>query len=140
MLQLVSKVKTASKGDLNMNWLKPFMSKCSVQRGDVLFHKGDLAVAMFYTITGRFRLKEIGQDIVAGQIIGELGLVAPGNKRTLTFECIEAGELLTISYAQVKQLYFQNPQFAFYFLQLISQRLFQDIDRFIEKDPELTKG
>jgi CRP-like cAMP-binding protein len=55
-----------------------------------------------------------------GQVIGELGLIAPDNKRTLTFECMEDGELVTISCGQVKQLYFQNPQFGFYFLQLIS--------------------
>jgi hypothetical protein len=37
--------------------------------------------------------------------------------------------LLTISYGQAKQLYFQKPVFAFYSLQLISKRLFEDIDR-----------
>jgi CRP-like cAMP-binding protein len=95
----------------------------------VLFHKGDLSSAMFYTVTGRYRLNEIGQDIGPGQVIGELGLIAPHNKRTLTFECIEEGELLAISYGQVKQLYFQNPSFGFYFLQLTSQRLFKDIER-----------
>ena len=84
---------------------------------------------MFYTVTGRYRLNEIEQDIGPGQVIGEIGLIAPDNKRTLTFECIEDGELLAISYAQVKQLYFQNPAFGFYFLQLISQRLFKDIER-----------
>jgi CRP/FNR family transcriptional regulator, cyclic AMP receptor protein len=44
-------------------------------------------------------------------------------------ECIEDGDLLTIGYPQVKQLYYQNPQFGFYFLRLISQRLFKDIER-----------
>jgi CRP/FNR family cyclic AMP-dependent transcriptional regulator len=129
MLRLVGKVKAASRGDLNIEWLKPFMSKRSVRRGEVLFRRGEVSSAMFYTITGRYRLNEIGQDVGSGQVIGEIGLIAPDNKRTLTFECIEDGELLTISYSQVKQLYFQNPQFGFYFLQLISQRLFKDIER-----------
>jgi hypothetical protein len=35
------------------------------------------------------------------------------------------GERLTFSYAAVKRLYFQIPKFGFYFLQLISQRLFR---------------
>jgi CRP/FNR family cyclic AMP-dependent transcriptional regulator len=129
MLQLVAKVRTASQGDLNMEWLKPFMSKRAVNQGEVLFRKGDLSSAMFYTIAGRFRLAEIGQEVGPGQLIGEIGLIAPDNKRTLTFECIEDGELLAIGYPQVKQLYYQNPQFGFYFLQLISQRLFKDIER-----------
>jgi CRP/FNR family cyclic AMP-dependent transcriptional regulator len=129
MLQLIDKVKAASQGDLSMEWLIPFMVARPVKQGDVLFRKGDLSEAMFYTVTGRYRLNEIGQDVGPGQVIGEIGLIAPDNKRTLTFECVEDGELLTISYSQVKQLYFQNPVFGFYFLQLISQRLFKDIER-----------
>jgi CRP/FNR family transcriptional regulator, cyclic AMP receptor protein len=133
MLQLIGKVKAASQGDLNMEWLKPFMTKRSAKRGEVLFHKGELSSTMFYTVTGRYRLNEIEEDIGPGQVIGEIGLIAPDNKRTLTFECIEDGELLALSYAQVKQLYFQNPAFGFYFLQLISQRLFNDIERLQER-------
>jgi CRP/FNR family transcriptional regulator, cyclic AMP receptor protein len=33
MLQLVKKVKAASRGDLSMDWLKPFMSKRSAKAG-----------------------------------------------------------------------------------------------------------
>jgi CRP/FNR family cyclic AMP-dependent transcriptional regulator len=129
MLRLVQLVKTASQSDLSMEWLTPFMSKrwCSV--GEVIFQKGDPSHAMFYTLTGKYRLKEIGAEVLPGQVIGEIGLVAPDHKRTMTFECIEQGELLNISYSQVKQLYYQNPKFGFYYLNLLSQRLFKDIER-----------
>ena len=129
MLQLTEKVKVASRGDLGMDWLKSYMTKRVCKAGEVLFRKGDLSDTMFYTVTGRFRLHETGVEIAPGQVIGELGLISPDNKRTLTFECIEDGELLTISYSQVKQLYYQNPEFGFYFLQLTSKRLFMDIER-----------
>jgi CRP/FNR family transcriptional regulator, cyclic AMP receptor protein len=129
MLLLVERVKTASRSDLSMEWLEPFMSKRTCRAGDVIFRRGDVSSAMFYTVTGKYRLKEIATEIPPGQVIGEIGLIAPDNKRTLTFECIEDGDLLTITYSQVKQLYFQNPKFGFYFLQLISQRLFKDIER-----------
>jgi CRP-like cAMP-binding protein len=133
MLQLIGRVKVASRGDLNMEWLKRFMTRRTAKRGEVLFHKGELSSTMFYTVTGRYRLKEIEQDVGPGQVIGEIGLIAPDNRRTLTFECVDEGELLTLSYAQVRQLYFQNPAFGFYFLQLISQRLFKDIERLQER-------
>lgn len=129
MLQLTKKVKLASRGDLDMAWLKPFMSRRSVATGDVLFRKGDLSDSMYYTVTGRYRLTEIDREVPPGEVIGEIGLLSPDNKRTLSLECIEAGELLTISYSQVKQLYFQNPQFGFYFMQLMSRRLFDDVER-----------
>lgn len=133
MQRLTEKVRIASQGDLNMDWLKPFMNKRRVASGEVLFRKGDLANAMFYTVTGRFRLVEIERELGPGEVVGEIGLIAPDNKRTLTFECIEEGDLLTITYGQVKQLYYQNPQFGFFFLQLTSARLFQDIRRLEEK-------
>jgi CRP-like cAMP-binding protein len=71
----------------------------------------------------------MGIDLPTGQVFGDLGLLAPGNRRTQTIECIEDGEVLTASYQQVKELYFQNPQFGFYFLRLTSERLFDNIAR-----------
>ena len=53
----------------------------------------------------------------------------PTGSRTQTLECVENGELLQITYEQAKQLYYQNPQFGFYFIQLCTRRLFQDIAR-----------
>ena len=129
MLQLIGQVKTASQGNLNMEWLKPYMASRSVKQGEVLFHKGELSTALFYTVKGRYRLNEIGKDIGPGQIIGEVGLIAPDNKRTMTFEAIEDGVLLTITYSQVEQLYFQNPQFGFYLLRLIGERLLENMDK-----------
>jgi CRP-like cAMP-binding protein len=125
----MSKVREASRGDPSVDWLKPFMTTRRCHQGEVLFRKGEVATEMFHTVSGRFRLVEVGIDVPAGQTIGELGLIATDNHRTQTFECIEDGELLTIGYGTAEQLYFQNPKFGFYFLRLASRRLFQDIVR-----------
>ena len=129
MLQLTRQVREATHGDLNMDWLKPFTSTRRVKRGDVLFRKGDAADAMLFVVSGRYRLAELGMDVLLGQVIGELGLLTPDHARTQTLECLEDGEVMQISYEQVKQLYFQNPKFGFYFLQLSTRRLFENIAR-----------
>jgi hypothetical protein len=129
MLRLTRQVQWAMKGDLNMDWLKPFTSTRRIKKGDVLFRKGDAAEAMFFLVSGRCSLAELGVEILSGQVVGELGLLAPDRSRTLTLECVEDGEVLQITYEQVKQLYYQNPQFGFYFLQLTSRRLFENIAR-----------
>jgi CRP/FNR family transcriptional regulator, cyclic AMP receptor protein len=95
----------------------------------MLFRKGDAASAMYFIVSGLCRLTELGIDILPGQVVGELALLAPDQSRTQTLECVENGELLQITYEQVKQLYYQNPQFGFYFLQLTARRLFEDIAR-----------
>ena len=127
MLRLTREVSSATQGDLNMDWLKPFTSARRFKRGDIVFRKGDAADAMCFLVSGCFRLAELGKDMLSGQIVGELGLLAPNQSRTQTLECVEDGELLQITYEQVKQLCYQNPQFGFYFLQLTTRRLFENI-------------
>jgi CRP-like cAMP-binding protein len=61
--------------------------------------------------------------------MGELGFLSPDNKRTATVECIEDGHVLTITYEKLLEIYFQNPQFGYYFLVLTSQRLLENIAR-----------
>ncbi|MBD2749771.1 cyclic nucleotide-binding domain-containing protein [Microvirga sp. BT688] len=133
MLGLIKRVKQASKSDLSMEWLKPFMTRSRTKAGEVLFAKGDVATCMFYTISGRYRLKEMGIELVQGQVVGEMGFLSPDNTRTQTLECVEAGEVLSISYDEVRQLYFQNPQFGFYFLRLASERLFNNMQKMEEE-------
>jgi CRP-like cAMP-binding protein len=84
---------------------------------------------MFCTVTGRYRLLELGIELKPGQLVGELAMLAPDNRRTATLECIEDGEALSITYEQVEQLYYQNPTFGFYFLRLATARLFDNISR-----------
>jgi CRP/FNR family transcriptional regulator, cyclic AMP receptor protein len=129
MLQLVKKVRTASQGDLSMDWLKPFMHKHSYKQGAVLFRKGDHAEEMFYIVNGRCRINELGLELSAGHMVGELGFLTPDHQRTQTVECIDDVEMLAISYDKVRELYFQNPSFGFYLLRLASERLLQNVDR-----------
>jgi len=112
-----------------MDWLKPFMIGRRFRKGDILFAKGEPATEMFCTVTGRYQLIELGIEIPPGQVVGELAMLAPDNRRTATLECIEAGEALSITYEQVEQLYYQNPTFGFYFLRLATARLFDNINR-----------
>jgi len=97
--------------------------------GEVVFGKGDPAKEMYYAVTGRYRLTEVDADVESRQMIGEIGFVAPDKRRSLTLACVEGRQLLTISYNQFGQLYFQNPAFGSYFLQLIAERLFKVINR-----------
>lgn len=123
MARLVHRVREAAHGDLSLEWIRPWMTERRCEQGEVLFRAGDKADAMFYTVTGRFCLTEIGLEFGPGQFIGELGLVTPENRRTLTLECVQAGEMLQLGYAQVRQLYFQNPRFGYVLLRLVSERL-----------------
>src|SRR6266576_3253969 len=129
MLTLVKKARGATQGDTSMEWLKPFMTERKYRKGDVLFKKDDAANEMFLTVTGKFLVKEIKVELPPGRLMGELGFLSPDNRRTATVECTEAGHVLTITYEKLLEIYFQNPQFGYYFLVLTSQRLLENIAR-----------
>jgi hypothetical protein len=122
LLKLVKKARNATQGDMSMEWLEPFMTERRYRRGDRLFRKGDAASEMFLTVTGKFLVKEIGVELPPGRLMGELGFLTPNNRRTGTVECIEDGQVLTITYERLLEIYFQNPQFGYYFLVLTSQQ------------------
>jgi hypothetical protein len=129
MMVLIGNVREATRGNPSVDWLKPFMGERHFRKGDLLFAKGEAASEMFYTMTGRYVLVELGIEIQPGHVVGELAMLAPDNRRTATLECIEAGDVLSITYEQVEELYYQNPTFGFYFLRLATARLFDNVSR-----------
>jgi CRP-like cAMP-binding protein len=126
MLNLVKMARSATQGNTSMEWLKPFMTERKYRKGDVLFKKDDSANEMFLTVTGKFLVKEINVELPPGNLMGELGFLSPDNKRTATVTCLEDGQVLTITYEKLLEIYFQNPQFGYYFLVLTSQRLLEN--------------
>jgi hypothetical protein len=129
MLRLVKRARVAAQGDLSMDWLKPFMNRRKYGKGDVLFRKGDRANEMFFTVTGKFLVTELGIELPPGRLVGELGFLAPDNRRTQSLECTEDGQVLAITYDRLLEIYFQNPEFGYYFLRLSTERLLQNIAR-----------
>jgi len=129
MLTLVRKARSATQGDTSMEWLKPFMTDRKYRKGNILFKKDDPAHEMLLTVSGKFLVKEIGVELPPGRLMGELGFLTPDNRRTATIECIEDGHVLTIAYEKLLEIYFQNPQFGYYFLVLTSHRLLENLAR-----------
>ncbi|MBT2325568.1 cyclic nucleotide-binding domain-containing protein [Variovorax paradoxus] len=129
LLQLTRQIKEISGSRLSMEWLKPFSHRKAVQAGDTLFRQGDAAAEVLFVLSGRFRAVEAGVAVEQGEVIGELGLITRGHKRTQTVVCEQAGSLLLVSYDEIRQMYYQNPRFGFFFLELVAERLMRDAGR-----------
>ena len=129
MIKLIRKARVSAQGDLSMDWLKPFMIRRTYRKGEVLFRKGQPANEMFFTVSVKLLVTELGIEIPPGRLVGELGFLSPDNRRTQTVECVQEGEVLTMTYDRLLEIYFQNPEFGYYFLRLTSERLLQNIAR-----------
>lgn len=133
MRKLIRDVKRASAGTHDMEWIKPFTTRKSVTAGQLMFSKGDAADRMFFVLSGRFRLEEIGVEISEGSLVGELGFLSPSGTRTQTIKCTEDAVILEITYDKIEELYFQDPTFGLYFLRLSTARLFDNVARLEEQ-------
>lgn len=127
--RLLDQVKQASDSNLSLDMLDPYAHTVRYRAGEVVFAAGDASDYLLMIRSGQFRLKEA--DILLGEndIVGEMGFISPENARTMTLECVLDGEAGKVSYFDIRQLYYQNPQFGFAFMRLITNRLFQNIDR-----------
>ena len=58
----------------------------------------------------------MGVELLPGRFFGEVGFFAPGNSRTMTVECVDDGNVLSVTYEKLLKLFFQNPEFGFHSL------------------------
>ena len=126
--QLVRSIENAKSDTPVSQWLLPHMTRRSATAGQVLWRKGDHATEMLYLESGSLRLTEYDSLLGAGSLVGEIGLFAPDNRRTLTLECASDCVLYSLSAEAMAKLYFQNPKLGFHVMRLIVARLMHDAD------------
>ena len=126
LLQLTRQLREIAGSRLSMDWLKPFSRRRNVQVGETLFRQGDAASEVLFVLSGRLRAVEADVVLQQGDLLGELGLLTRDHTRTQTVVCEQQGALLVLSYDEVRQMYFQNPRFGFFFLELVAERLMRD--------------
>jgi CRP-like cAMP-binding protein len=123
MRALLLRVSQASAGSFRPDALLPFMDKERHADGDVLFRKGDDSHKLYLIREGRVRLVELGHLLEPGQMLGEIGILSDSNRRTATAVCEGEVKLHSITREDVTQLFFQNPEFGFFLMRLVTDRL-----------------
>ena len=125
-----ARAATAGAGaPITVDWLLPHMEPLALPKGHVLFHKGDSSDAMYFVSRGRIELKEFGVELGKGSLFGEIGIFAVENVRTATAVCLEDCSLLRVSAERMRELFYQNPEFGFFLVGVITRRLTEDLER-----------
>jgi CRP/FNR family cyclic AMP-dependent transcriptional regulator len=125
--QLVKAIERAKSDTPVADWLLPHMHKRHAAAGTTLWHKGDEASEMIYVETGMIRLVEHGELLPPGSLVGEIGVLSPDNRRTLTVACETDCTLYSLTAEEMAQLYYQNPKLGFHVMRLVVQRLTHDV-------------
>ncbi|MCI5150544.1 MAG: Crp/Fnr family transcriptional regulator [Candidatus Electrothrix sp. MAN1_4] len=126
MLKLVKQVRSASEDDMSFEFMIPHMHKETFQKNDIVFRRGDKAEKIYLLKSGILTVDELDIIIQPGELFGEMGVFASEQFRLATLRCGSEVELLSMTDKQIKQLYYQNPQFGFYLIQLLLKRFSQN--------------
>lgn len=121
-----TQVARAIDGQVSLGRLLANMESQRFRAGEVLFRKGDASGELFYVEKGTVTLSELGIELGAGSVLGEIGLFSPGHRRTSTAVCKTECEMRTVCAADAIRLYYQEPEFALHLLRLIVGRLQAD--------------
>ena len=116
---LISAVNSASKSETT-EYLIPYMRSERHRRGETLFSKGDAADKLYLIEEGTIFMPELGKRLSEGAMFGEVGLFAPQSVRSLTALCEDDCRLHVITRDKVLELYYQNPQFGFFLIRMVS--------------------
>jgi CRP/FNR family cyclic AMP-dependent transcriptional regulator len=126
--RLNARVRAALATDLSLDWLQQFMARRRFPAGQFMFRQHDAGTDAYYILDGTVRLSEIDVVVSRGNLLGEMALFSATRKRAMSAFCETDVEVLVMSSDAFAKLYYQNPEFGFYLVRLITQRLEQDVE------------
>jgi hypothetical protein len=129
MRRLVAATRAATaagSAPITVDWLLPYMRPLALPADAVVFRKGDAADAMFFISHGRVRIEEFDKELGEGTLFGEIGLFSDSQVRSATVKTVGDASLLVVSADKVRELFFENPEFGFFLVGLITRRLAED--------------
>jgi CRP/FNR family transcriptional regulator, cyclic AMP receptor protein len=109
------------------------------RKGEVVFHRDDLAESLHLVVRGRFavRITTSGEsallDVLGpGDAFGELALLLPDARRSATMEALEEGETRSVFRDDFARLQVEHPGVKDVLLRLLEQQLARASDRLVE--------
>ena len=110
------------------------------RKGEVVFHRDDLAESLHLIVKGRFSVSittQLGEtamlDVIGpGEAFGELALLSPASRRSATIESLDEGETLSVYRDDFALLQSEHPGVKDVLLRLLAEQLARASDRIVE--------
>jgi hypothetical protein len=110
-------------------WLESFASERTYRAGDIIFRVGDEAHELLYVVSGTVALEEIGLELGAHELLGEIAFFSTKNRRTASAICKTDVVVRSIGRDALVELYEAEPSFRLYLIAVFTRRLLQDLER-----------
>ena len=131
MRRLIRRVAVAARAEdvFESEWLRPYMRRKSFTKGSTIFAKGEPAHGVYFIVSGQVHFPEVDEHAGSGLLFGEIAIFTDEGRRTLSCVCETDVEVLYMTNEELKELYFQNPEFGYHLVRLIVDRMKRQIDK-----------
>lgn len=116
-------------GEPSPTALFAFVSRETLEPGQVLFKRGDAGDEMYLIVEGEIEIVELSKTLGTGQVLGEVALLVPSHKRSATARAKTRVTLARMTRRDMELTALQNPAFGFELLKLVARRLSDDVER-----------
>ena len=109
-------------------------------KGEVVFHRDDLAESLHLIVRGHFAVRvrtQVGDSVLLdvigpGRVFGELALLRPDSRRSATVSALEDGETRSVFRTDFAELQSSHPGVKDVLLSLLAEQLERASDRILE--------
>lgn len=116
---------SADRGS-DFSLIKAYGKRSQIEAGSIVFERGDAVDQLYYLDTGRIRIEDMGIELAAGDVFGEIAFFTDAATRTATARCIEDAEVYGITETQLMRLQFEDPSFGLSLMRTITRRLMEN--------------
>jgi CRP/FNR family transcriptional regulator, cyclic AMP receptor protein len=100
-----------------------------IRAGSVIFALGDPVDRLYYIGSGRVLIEEVGVDVTAGDIFGEIAFFTELGTRTATARCLEDTTVYEVDRTRFMRLQFEDPSFGLSVMRTVTRRLMSEAYR-----------
>lgn len=137
---LVRQVRQAANSDVLPSGIKSYFRHISVPPDGYVFRKGDSADFIYLLEKGEICLEEIGVQLPAGEIFGEVAFFSPSRRRTLSARCIGKCDVRVMDETEFMALFYQKPEFGFFVVRVMGKRLEENTHRSVVREMLVQAG
>ena len=124
LLSLRRRVNAAlTGGPPDFSIVKRYGRRRALAAGERVFARGEAADRIYLVDAGRVRIEDVGVEVAAGEVFGEIAFFTADATRTAT--ATSAGETVVYELDKTRfmRLQFEDPGFGLAIMQLVTERL-----------------
>lgn len=127
IVSLRGRIKQAPEGGDDFSVIRTYGKVRHIKAGTIIFKRGDPVDQLYYIGAGKVVIEEVGIEMSAGDIFGEIAFFTDAARRTATARCVRDTQVYEVDKKRFMRLQFEDPSFGLSVMRTVTRRLSQTV-------------